>query len=150
MKNKISINAVLKDIQGDILTAIRKILIEKGVKRKADLYKSLELKPKYNTLTLFAYDYYEWVSTGRKKFQKKVPIDALVKWIRKYRIPSGRGKNAVITLAFKIQQAIYQNGIQGKNYIDPVGEVTEKIMQERLEELFGDIVISDFEGFDKL
>jgi hypothetical protein len=145
MKNKLSINSVLKDIQDEILLAIKKVMIEHGVKRKADLYKTLELKAKYNSLTLYAYDYYEWLSTGRKKFQKKVPLDALIYWIRHYRIPSGRGKNSVTRLAFKIQNAIYKNGIQGKGYIDAVGEVTEEIMQERLQELFGNIIISDID-----
>lgn len=147
MKKKLTINAVLKDIQDEILTAIRKIMIEHGVKRKADLYKNLEMKAKYNSLTLYAFDYYEWLSIGRKPFLKKVPLDALIYWIRHYRIPSGRGKNSVTRLAFKIQNAIYKNGIKGKGFIEPVSEITETIMQERLSELFGDIVISEFEEF---
>jgi len=151
LKEKLTIHKVLKLIQNDILIAVRKVLVEHGLKRKSDLYKSIELKAKYNSMELFALDYFAYVGAiqTRKKLERKVPIDALIHWIRHYRIPVGRSKGrTVVQLAYQIQSAIYRNGIKGKAYNVPVAEVTEQIMKDRLEDIFGDIIIQDFDEFD--
>jgi hypothetical protein len=151
IKPKLTIHRVLDSIKDEILTSVRRVMVEHDVRRKSDLYKSIEIKPKYNNIELYAADYYAYVGAvqTRKKFEKKVPISALINWIRKYGyIKSGRGKNSVLKLAFRLQNSIYKAGIRGKNFSVEVGEVTEKIMKERLEEVFSDIVIQDFAEFD--
>lgn len=74
-------------------------------------------------LELFALDYAEWVDTGRRPGARKVPIDALLQFIKNRNlrgrdrrsgqyVPSGK-------LAWMIQQSIYKNGIRGRHFIQP-------------------------------
>jgi len=62
---------------------------------------------------------YKWVILGRKKGSGKgsrVPIEALVKWIRKNNITPKDGIS-INQLAWAIQTSIYKNGI--KNGVKP-------------------------------
>lgn len=74
------------------------------------------------SLELYALDYLEYLDRGRPKFAKKVPLDALLKWMRKRRIfnrsRSGQFKNAN-QLAFILQNSIYRNGIRGRHFLAP-------------------------------
>lgn len=62
---------------------------------------------------------YKWVILGRRKGSGKgsrVPIQALVKWIRKKKI-TPTGGMSINSLAWAIQTSIYKNGI--KNAVKP-------------------------------
>ncbi len=58
-------------------------------------------------------DYGEWVNKGRKKGTKKVPIPALVEWIRQKGIATNNKK--ILGIAFAIREKIYQEGSPTNN-----------------------------------
>ncbi|MBA9076080.1 hypothetical protein [Rufibacter quisquiliarum] len=82
-------------------------------------------------VVLWAEDYLEYLNWGRysvkeKPSIKKVPISALLKWIKQRRIRGrvrkGKGAGRFISdnrLAFMIQNSIYKNGIRGRHFIQP-------------------------------
>lgn len=54
--------------------------------------------------------YGDYVNRGRKRGEKKVPIDALEEWIRQRRFEA-EGDEQIRRLAFAIQTQIYKEGI---------------------------------------
>jgi hypothetical protein len=56
----------------------------------------------------FMNDYGEWVDTGRAVRRTKVPVQALIEWVRQKGIASGDKAKGV---AFAIREKIYQEGI---------------------------------------
>lgn len=56
----------------------------------------------------FMESYGEWVDTGRKKGVTRVPVQALIEWIRVLNLASGEQAKG---MAFAIREKIYQEGI---------------------------------------
>ena len=86
-----------------------------------------------SSLELYALDYLQYLESGRKKFAKRVPLSAILKFIKDRNLvlrdkTTGRftrsrvklkGRNgapgmSVNRLAFMIQNAIYKNGIKAR------------------------------------
>lgn len=61
------------------------------------------------SLEIWSEDYGEYVDRGRKPGGKRVPIAALMEWIRNKAIASGDAE--VKSIAFAIQEKIYREGI---------------------------------------
>ncbi len=99
------------------------------------------------SLTLFALDYLQWVDSGRKPFAKKVPLSAIIQFIKnrglKYRdkqsgrftrsrvrlkAKEGREAQSVNKLAFLIQNAIYRNGIRARPVILPAFALGQELV----------------------
>ncbi|TGE08261.1 hypothetical protein [Hymenobacter fodinae] len=83
-------------------------------------------------LQLYAQDYAQWLDRGRKPHTKKVPIAALLQFIKDRRLrwkhkKTGRFLTAN-TMAFLIQSAIYKRGIRGRNFIQPAYDVGENLV----------------------
>lgn len=97
----------------------------------SDLEKSVEFIYKNDAFVLLAYDYFTYVSTGRRPRARKVPIEDLLKFIKEKSIVPRKGQT-INQLAFAIQQSIYKVGIKAKNYLNPVVEVTTDIVAEDL------------------
>lgn len=100
-----------------------------------------------SSLTLYAKDYAVWLDSGRKAFAKKVPIQAIIKFIKDRGLKlrdkkSGRFAGKRITLkgrngapdvstnqlAFMIQNAIYKRGISGRHFIQPAFDVGQNLV----------------------
>jgi hypothetical protein len=101
-------------------------------------------------LTLFANDYLQWLDKGRKPGTKKVPIDALIKFIKKrklqqkFRKATKRGRGRYMSLnqiAFMIQASIYKKGIKPRNVLIPALEEGQKVLQAYLDRELLDILI---------
>jgi hypothetical protein len=109
---------VSKEIINEI-TAATKILMETYKLGNTDLIKSIEWRYKDNMFILIANDYFQWVNSGRRPRARKVPVEALIKWIKKKNLaPSG--KMTTNQLAFAIQNSIYKAGIKARKFIDPI------------------------------
>lgn len=106
-----------------------------------------------SALTLYALDYLQWVDSGRKKFAKRVPLSALVKFIKdrkltlrdkktgrfsrsRVRMKSRDGGEPVTVnrLAFMIQNAIFRNGIRPRRVIAPAFELGQHLVDLYLNE----------------
>ncbi|WP_066834907.1 hypothetical protein [Rufibacter ruber] len=102
----------------------------------------------------------QYLETGRRPFAKKVPIQALIKWLKRYRIggrdqKTGRfrkvSSKSINDAAWAIQQSIFRNGIKARPFIQASLEYAEKLISEVIEEqLIPDILsIVDFHFNDK-
>lgn len=130
---------ILANMVSDLTLLTRRTMIENGVESDSDLVKSVEFIPSDSGLQLLANDYYEYVSTGRKPKARKVPIEDLIPWIKKYNIGSGN----INSLAWAIQKGIYENGIKGKNYADPVENTVADMSSEQLAEVLSEVIADE-------
>lgn len=85
-----------------------------------------------SALDLFALDYAQWLNTGRKPLARKVPISALLTFIKQRNL-RGRDKKSgrfleSNRLAFMIQNAIYKNGIRGRHFIEPAFALGQELV----------------------
>ena len=113
------IDNTLKDIAAALTLSIQAALAEIDLD-DTGLSKSIESKVSNgDTVTTYMVDYGRYVISGRRKFARKVPIAALLVWIEKKGIKSRNPKMSMNSLAFAIQNAIYKNGIQGRDFITP-------------------------------
>jgi hypothetical protein len=116
-----------------------------------DLYRSIEYKFKDNKFVMLANDYFEYVAFGRKPRARKVPVEDLIKWMKRKGINPKRGDyNAT---AFAIQQAIYKNGIKARPYINPIIQTDVDIISEdlayELSEEIALVIVEDIEKFNR-
>ncbi len=140
---------ILETLVNDLTLLARRTMIENGVQSDSDLIKSIEFIPSSSGLAMVANDYYEYVSTGRKPKARKVPIEDLIPWIKKY----GIGAGDINQLAWRIQQGIYKNGIKGKSFSTPVednvADLSSQELAEVLSEVIADEMVMAFEPITK-
>lgn len=140
-------NEILSQLIDDLVLLTQRTMIENGVEANSDLVKTIEFIPSNSGLQLVANDYYEYVSTGRRPKARKVPIEDLIPWIKKYGIGSGD----INALAWRIQQGIYKNGIKGKSYTSPVAENVAELSSEELAEVLSNVIVDEMvEAFEPL
>lgn len=81
--------------------------------KKSNLIKSIRVfKSDKERATLDINDYITYLDKGRRPKSRKVPIQAIISWMKRAGI---RGDNKV---AYKIQNSIYSKGIKPRNFID--------------------------------
>lgn len=125
--SEISVN-ITKEFLNELNAATQKILQQYKL-NNTDLQKSIDWQYSNDVFTLIANDYFEYVSTGRRPRAKKVPVEDIIKWMKKKGISPNAGQS-YNQVAFAITEAIYKNGIKAKNYINPVIDVTTELMSE--------------------
>lgn len=123
----------------DLTAMTIKILLEKGVESNSEVIRSIQFEAGKDGLKLMALDYYEYLSTGRKKGGRKVPIESLIEWIKKYNIASGN----INQVAYRIQRKIFLKGINGKGYALKVEDVTTEYVSEELAEQISEVIAED-------
>ena len=92
-------------------------------------------------------DYAKWVNIGRKKGGKKVPISALLPWIRLKGFETGN--NSLVSLAFAIQTAIWKNGIAPTNFIEDSMKKANKTIESKVLEAMGYEVSANIDNLIK-
>jgi hypothetical protein len=127
---------ILIELKSDIETIVKNLMIQKGVNKNSNIIDSIEFIDTENGISMLANDYYQYLSTGRKPKARKVPIEDLITWIKKYNIGSGN----LNQIAFKIQRSIFLNGIKGKNYIDIINNSVADYSSEELAEILSNII----------
>ncbi|WP_299988706.1 hypothetical protein [uncultured Pontibacter sp.] len=85
-----------------------------------------------------------YIEQGRKPLAKKVPIQAIIKWLKRYRI-LGRDKRSgkyrktsaasINSTAWAIQQSIYKNGIKARPFIQASLDFTEQLISQVIDEI---------------
>lgn len=121
--------ALLIDLKKSTLAVIK----QKGLKSSSALYNSVEWIDKKDVITLFANDYFQEVSQGRRRGAALIPAQDLIPWMKKNGI-TPRGNMSYNSLAFIIANSIKKNGIKGKLYLSPVIDVATDITAEVLAE----------------
>lgn len=118
---------------------------------KGGFVESVKVEPGYDGFTIKVAEQAQYMDAGRKPGGKKVPIDALIAWIKRYRVgqrdkKTGKFKKRLISInsmAFAIQMAIYKKGIKSRPFIKSTLEYAEDLMKSYIEEtLIPDILTS--------
>ena len=115
--------ALLKELE----LATEKILAQYKL-YDSDLSRSIEYTYKDNIFVMLANDYFQYVARGRQPKARKVPVEELIKWMKKKGIAPKKGDyNAT---AFAIQQTIYKNGLKPRPFVNPIIAVDLDIISE--------------------
>lgn len=104
-------------------------------------------------LRLYALDYAEYLDRGRKPFTKKVPISALLLFIKQRGIGQQRKKSgrfgtrtiSANSLAFAIQNAIFKNGIRGRHFLKAGLDLGQHLVDIYLDEKMLDGICYDLD-----
>jgi hypothetical protein len=120
----------------------------KGVSNKiatGSLSNSIQVKAKgKDEITISMNDYGQWVQSGRGPGKGKVPISAIISWIKARKL-KGRDKKGRyikdISFAFGIQTNIKKFGIRKSDWYDVA--IEELLENKQIEELLGDASIED-------
>lgn len=124
----------------DEMEAATKIVLEKYKLGTSDMAKNLEYEYRNEQFVLLAYDYFTYVSTGRRPRARKIPVEDIIKWMKRKGIsPTGGNYNSS---AYAIVESIYKTGIKAKNYINPVTEVTTEIASEGIAEQLAEEIVT--------
>jgi hypothetical protein len=124
-----------------------------------------------SSLTLYAQDYLQWIDSGRKPFAKKVPLSAIIQFIKdrnlrlrdkktgRFSRKTYRGRErstgqfvSINRLAFMIQNAIYRRGISPRRVIAPAFALGEAMLEQFFDDGMLDNLSLDIEktlGFIK-
>lgn len=106
------------------------------------------VRPDFKVIQFIANDYLEYVDRGRRSGVRKVPINALLDWIRRYNITAPN--KTPNQLAFAIQTNIYKNGIEPKPVLDKMrNSMINTIadgMAEELEESIAEEFVQQFKN----
>lgn len=120
---------VNKAMLAELTLAVQKVMDRYGL-AGSDLEKSVEFKYEKNQFILLANDYYQSVVYGRKRGARLVPVEDLIKWMKKKGISPRNGTYNQV--AFMIQQSIFRNGIKARDFSSNVEEITTIIIAEDL------------------
>lgn len=127
-----------QELLKELLTDLQKVTVialeQSGVERSSNLSKSVSFVVLNKEVNMVVAYYYHYVSTGRKRNVRKVPIKALIEYIKRKGI-TPRGGKTVNQLAFAIQQSIYKHGIRPKNFEDKIANMVADITEERMADL---------------
>ncbi|RZL14046.1 MAG: hypothetical protein EOO62_06500 [Hymenobacter sp.] len=90
-------------------------------------------------LTIVAQDYLQWLDSGRKPGGKKVPISALIQFVKNRQLNRGKngrftGEASINAIAWAIQTSIYKHGIKGRHFIDPAWALGAEVLDKLLDE----------------
>jgi hypothetical protein len=98
-----------------------------------DLMRSIEWRYKDDLWVLWANDYFKFLNDGRRPGTKKIPVYALIKWLKKRNIQP-RKKMTYNQLAYVISNSIYKIGIKPRKFGDPIINISSDILSEYIAE----------------
>ncbi|MFD2717898.1 hypothetical protein ACFST9_04180 [Hymenobacter monticola] len=85
-----------------------------------------------------------YIDQGRRPGLRRVPVDNIIRWLRRYRIlgrdrTSGKFRRAteqsINSAAWAIQQAIFRHGIRAKPFINETLEYAEQIISQAVDKV---------------
>ena len=124
------------DISAELIkemTAATKKVVEYNKLGDSSLNDSIEWIFKDDVFFLVANDYMKYVERGKKPRARKVPIEPLIKWIKKKQIKPRDGQT-INSLAYAIQNGIYKSGIKAKQMFDPIINYSLDVLSEYISE----------------
>lgn len=141
-----TLKQVLDSLSRDVELVVKQVWKNSGLKSNSNLLKSISVETGINNqLVIYAADYAKYYSEGRKKFSRKIPLDALISYIKKNNFQSS--DLSVNQLAFIIQRSIYLHGISAKNVIasteGPVINITSVNLEKKIYELLDNEILKN-------
>jgi hypothetical protein len=86
-------------------------------------------------------EYAEALDKGRKPGARKVPVSALVKWMKRYNLSAKKGGN-INQAAFAIQNSIFKHGIKARPFLKKM----QQFLDEAVQELIDTLIVPDILG----
>jgi hypothetical protein len=126
-------NEILEEITNELMAGT-KVIMDQYKLGGSDMIKDASwefesYQGESNAFIYYALDYFKWVALGRKPRARKVPVEALIKWMKKKGIQP-KGRQTYNSVAFAIQNGIYKSGIKARNYVDPIVEFSLNSISE--------------------
>jgi hypothetical protein len=133
---------------------------EKGGKHKfradgkAGIVQSTKVEFTVDGVEIELAEHAQYINNGRKAGAKKVPIGALIKWLKRYRVVSRDKKTgkyqkssegSINAAAYAIQQSIFKNGIKARPFIEKTLDFAEDLISEVIDEIMIPEIISIIE-----
>lgn len=78
------------------------------------------------TFNLFYNHYLEFIESGRKPRARKVPIKAIIDWMKRKHISDDN------RVAYAIRESIYQIGIPPRKLLEPFGEMLDERFEKKI------------------
>jgi len=123
---------VTQELIKEIISATKQVMTYYKL-GNTELIESVEWVFKDDQFILIANDYFRWVNSGKRPMARKVPVEVLLKWMRRKGIKPTRGQT-YNSMAFALQNSIYKSGIKARNIVDPIINVTLDILAEYIAE----------------
>jgi hypothetical protein len=121
---------VTKEILNEMIASTKQLMLYYKGLQNSDLIESVEWTYRDNIFMLIANDYFQWVDSGRKPRARMVPIEALIRWIKKKNIQPRYGQT-INSLAWAIRISIYKVGITPRPYTQQIiGQTVDYLSEE--------------------
>lgn len=138
---------MLLDLMTDLQDMTVATIVQSGVKQTSKLAKSIGYVQTKDGLNMVSNYYYPFVSAGRRSGIKKVPIKALIEYIKEYNI-TPKTNQTINQLAFAMQTHIFKAGIKAKNFDDKVataaGDIASVAVADDLAIIIADELVDMF------
>jgi len=115
------------------ITAGTKKILQYYKLGNSDLIDSIEWRYQNDSFVLIANDYLKYIDSGRRPLARKVPVEELIKWLRKKNIRPQYGQT-INSIAYALQNSIYKSGIRAKKVLDPIINQTLDTLSEYIAE----------------
>jgi hypothetical protein len=142
------LNVILVQLQQPYTSASGKRF--KGLDKSSDLYNSMMVTyDSTPTIKVEGLDYLKYLDGGRRAGARKIPVQVILKWIKRKKIrprnAKGQFKSMTLNqLAFVIQRSIYNIGIRPRNIIKRSFEQIDKLYKDNVESGIQEIIDSLF------
>jgi len=141
---------LLQELLTELEVAVKAVMVSKASSlRGSALVDSVEFRVQGDSLVMWANDYYDFVDKGRRAGVKKVPITALLKFIKKRNL---KGRNRItgrfitdVSLAFAIQTSIFKLGIRGKLFDVEVDKTIDQAVDVILDQRALDLLTTELD-----
>jgi hypothetical protein len=126
----------------------------KGLDKSSALYKSVQVS--YDATPIFkigSLDYLQYLDGGRRAGARKIPVQIILKWIKKKKIrprnAKGQFKSMTLNqLAFVIQRSIFNIGIRPRNILKKSFQEIDKLYKDNVESGIQEIIDSLFKNIN--
>ena len=119
----------------DVLTTATLAVLKQHKLGGSKMERSVKWSFERDAFQLWALDYFDYVDKGRRKGARRIPVEALVKWMKQYGIQPFRGQT-YNQAAFHISNAIFKVGLKGRNYKNKILDDSAEIIAEMLADEF--------------
>jgi hypothetical protein len=120
---------IIASFQIDLQKVIISNLEDIDIESDSNLIKQITNTFKNDTITIELNEYVIFVDSGRNPLVRRVPIKALIDWIRRYRIKFDNLNE--IQTAYVIQSSIYKKGIRPRPVLKKISSDLNKTIIEQ-------------------
>lgn len=101
----------------------------------SNLYKDIKVERSEFTFILYYNFYGDYIESGRKPFARKVPINAIIEWMRRKNISND------IRVAYAIRESIFKQGIKPRPILSTFDKEIDELVLEYMDKIFDALTI---------